>query len=1220
MSDSKPFVHLHVHSQYSILDGSASVKALVDKAAEDGMPALALTDHGVMFGIKEFFDYCKRKGVKPILGCEAYIARRGLHMKEDANLDRSGHHIVLLAKNKKGYQNLLKMASKASVDGFYYKPRIDKELLEKHGEGLIVCSACLGGEVARKIDEGDLEGAEEAVSWFKRVFGEDYYLEIQRHDATDPEVRSKVSEVQRRVYPQLIDLARKTGVKVVATNDVHFVNEEDAEAHDVLLCLSTGKDYDDPNRMRYTQQEWLKTRAEMWELFQDCPEALTCTKEVADKVEEYELDADPIMPIFDIPTEFGTLDTYRAQFSEQDLRLEFNANREGNFERLGGYDKVLRVKLEADYLFHLTMEGARKHYGEELTAKVQERIDEELLVIKEMGFPSYFLITQDFINEARNMGVLVGPGRGSAAGSVVSFCVGITNVDPMAYDLLFERFLNPDRISMPDVDVDFDDDGRAKILDWVMEKYGKDKVAHICTFGTMAAKMAIKDVARVLQLPLVEANRLAKLVPEAPRMTLKKAYQESADLLRERKSPDAKIAKVLRLAECLEGAVRQTGVHACGILIGRDPLDEHIPLMSTKGEEMLSTQYDGGFVESIGLLKMDFLGLKTLSIFKEALDNIKQSKAVEIDLDAIPLDDAKTFKLFCAGETTGVFQFESPGMKKHMRNLKPNRIIDLVAMNALYRPGPMEYIPSYIKRKHGEEEVKFDHPMLEPFLKDTYGVTVFQEQVMLLSRELGLLTRGESDSLRKAMGKKKLDEMAKLKEKFKKGCFSNPKFMDGCKGLGDPDAIVEKIWKDWEAFASYAFNKSHSVCYAHIAYQTAYLKANFPAEFMAGVLSRNLSDITKIKTFMEECGRMGLKVKGPDVNESFHKFTVNSNGEIRFGLAGIKGVGEAAVENIIEERQKHGPYKDIYDFAERVNLRSVNKRNWEALVQSGAFDTMGVDQRSQFFACENNDSVNFIEQLLRYGHRVQSDKMQNQNSLFDLLDEAVEAVQVKRPIVPYAEPWSNIEVLNREKELIGFCLSGHPLDDFEVELEYYCKTKMKDFQELEKLEQKVFTCGGIVVEARSGISKKGNPYGFLTVEDYTGSYDFGFFGDDFIKYSNYFREGLSVVIHGEVIRKRWGDKDLQVRVSSLSLLADLEGPLFASLDIFLDRSEFTAELMEDICELVTNNPGETKLYVNFSDIGEGNTVRMEAVKRSVDVNKVLVSFLKENDLMEFEIK
>ena len=946
------FTHFHVHSQYSILDGAASIPGLIEKAKADGQAALALTDHGNMFGIKLFYDTCRQKGIKPILGCEAYVARVSLYNKEKP-VDRSGEHLIILAKNLTGYLNLVKLCSTAFCDGFYYRPRIDKTQLEKHHEGLIISSACLGGEIDQKIMAGDLEGAEKAALWYKNLFGEDYYLEVMRHPAADPKQRAEIYDNQQRCIQEKIKIARKLNIKLIATNDVHFLNEEDAEAHDLLICLNTRKDIDDPTRMRYTRQEWFKTTQEMIDLFPDLPEAIENTQEITDKVEEYELDSDPLMPVFPIPPELGTEEEYRQKFSQEDLFNEFTRDEKGNvvlteeeankkIKKLGGYDRLYRIKLEADYLKELTMKGVVKRYGENPSPEIMERIIFELHIMKTMGFPGYFLIVQDFIRAARDMGVIVGPGRGSAAGSAVAYCLGITNIDPIKYDLLFERFLNPDRISLPDIDVDFDDAGRQQVLEWVTEKYGADKVSHIVTFGSMAAKMAIKDVARVLKLELSEANRLAKMVPEAPKMTLKKAYKENPDLEKEKQSLNPLISKTIQFAETLEGSIRQTGVHACGILISRDPLTDHIPIMPTEGESLMTTQYDGHFVEPIGLIKMDFLGLRTLSIIKTCLDNIKKSKHIVLNENEIPLDDEETFKLFTRGDTTGLFQFESPGMKKHLRALQPNRFEDLVAMNALYRPGPMEYIPSFIRRKHGEEPIEYDHPMMEPYLKDTYGITVYQEQVMLQSRALGLFTRGQSDTLRKAMGKKKFELLAELKGKFVEGCKNNPDFVQGAKEKGkDVEELVNKIWGDWEAFASYAFNKSHSVCYAYIAYQTGFLKAHYPAEFMAANLSNNLSDITKVTVFMDECKRMGLSVLAPDVNESYNDFTVNSHGQIRFGMAAIKGVGEAAVEKIIEEREKNGPYKDVYDFFERIDYKSVNKKTIENLVTAGGLDSFG---------------------------------------------------------------------------------------------------------------------------------------------------------------------------------------------------------------------------------------------------------------------------------------
>ena len=952
------FTHFHVHSQYSILDGAASIPGLIEKAKADGQTALALTDHGNMFGIKLFYDTCRQKGIKPILGCEAYVARVSLYNKEKP-IDRSGEHLIILAKNLTGYLNLVKLCSTAFCDGFYYRPRIDKTQLEKHHEGLIISSACLGGEIDQKIMAGDLEGAEKAALWYKNLFGEDYYLEVMRHPAADPKQRAEIYDNQQRCIQEKIKIARKLNIKLIATNDVHFLNEEDAEAHDLLICLNTRKDIDDPTRMRYTRQEWFKTTQEMIDLFPDLPEAIENTQEITDKVEEYELDSDPLMPVFPIPPELGTEEEYRQKFSQEDLFNEFTRDEKGNvvlteeeankkIKKLGGYDRLYRIKLEADYLKELTMKGVVKRYGENPSPEIMERIIFELHIMKTMGFPGYFLIVQDFIQAARDMGVIVGPGRGSAAGSAVAYCLGITNIDPIKYDLLFERFLNPDRISLPDIDVDFDDAGRQQVLEWVTEKYGADKVSHIVTFGSMAAKMAIKDVARVLKLELSEANRLAKMVPEAPKMTLKKAYKENPDLEKEKQSLNPLISKTIQFAETLEGSIRQTGVHACGILISRDPLTDHIPIMPTEGESLMTTQYDGHFVEPIGLIKMDFLGLRTLSIIKTCLDNIKKSKHIVLNENEIPLDDEETFKLFTRGDTTGLFQFESPGMKKHLRALQPNRFEDLVAMNALYRPGPMEYIPSFIRRKHGEEPIEYDHPMMEPYLKDTYGITVYQEQVMLQSRALGLFTRGQSDTLRKAMGKKKFELLAELKGKFVEGCKNNPDFVQGAKEKGkDVEELVNKIWGDWEAFASYAFNKSHSVCYAYIAYQTGFLKAHYPAEFMAANLSNNLSDITKVTVFMDECKRMGLSVLAPDVNESYNDFTVNSHGQIRFGMAAIKGVGEAAVEKIIEEREKNGPYKDVYDFFERIDYKSVNKKTIENLVTAGGLDSFGY-HRAQY--------------------------------------------------------------------------------------------------------------------------------------------------------------------------------------------------------------------------------------------------------------------------------
>ena len=1171
------FTHFHVHSQYSILDGAASIPGLIEKAKADGQAALALTDHGNMFGIKLFYDTCRQKGIKPILGCEAYVARVSLYNKEKP-IDRSGEHLIILAKNLTGYLNLVKLCSTAFCDGFYYRPRIDKTQLEKHHEGLIISSACLGGEIDQKIMAGDLEGAEKAALWYKNLFGEDYYLEVMRHPAADPKQRAEIYDNQQRCIQEKIKIARKLNIKLIATNDVHFLNEEDAEAHDLLICLNTRKDIDDPTRMRYTRQEWFKTTQEMIDLFPDLPEAIENTQEITDKVEEYELDSDPLMPVFPIPPELGTEEEYRQKFSQEDLFNEFTRDEKGNvvlteeeankkIKKLGGYDRLYRIKLEADYLKELTMKGVVKRYGENPSPEIMERIIFELHIMKTMGFPGYFLIVQDFIRAARDMGVIVGPGRGSAAGSAVAYCLGITNIDPIKYDLLFERFLNPDRISLPDIDVDFDDAGRQQVLEWVTEKYGADKVSHIVTFGSMAAKMAIKDVARVLKLELSEANRLAKMVPEAPKMTLKKAYKENPDLEKEKQSLNPLISKTIQFAETLEGSIRQTGVHACGILISRDPLTDHIPIMPTEGESLMTTQYDGHFVEPIGLIKMDFLGLRTLSIIKTCLDNIKKSKHIVLNENEIPLDDEETFKLFTRGDTTGLFQFESPGMKKHLRALQPNRFEDLVAMNALYRPGPMEYIPSFIRRKHGEEPIEYDHPMMEPYLKDTYGITVYQEQVMLQSRALGLFTRGQSDTLRKAMGKKKFELLAELKGKFVEGCKNNPDFVQGAKEKGkDVEELVNKIWGDWEAFASYAFNKSHSVCYAYIAYQTGFLKAHYPAEFMAANLSNNLSDITKVTVFMDECKRMGLSVLAPDVNESYNDFTVNSHGQIRFGMAAIKGVGEAAVEKIIEEREKNGPYKDVYDFFERIDYKSVNKKTIENLITAGGLDSFGYHRAQYLHLLDATTTV--LDNLVNYGQKNQQDSMNLQATLFGELD----GFEVTKPNIPDCEPWHDYEKSKKEKELIGIYLTSHPLDPYKLEMQLLCTPIEEINTNLEAFKGKEITIAGIITAKREGKTKTGKDFGILTLEDFSGTYELAFFGKDYTDFRQYFIDETAIYVKGKVGPK-WGKEgnELTFTIQKVDLLEAITENAIRSITLQVDIEKLTLDTVTEIHELFTTD-------------------------------------------------
>jgi DNA polymerase-3 subunit alpha len=1264
----KSFVHLHVHSYYSILDGMSSIPGLVERATASGMNAIALTDHGNMFGIKEFYNYVKKKNskvyseinqlkkdlkndeltdeqrltlstqlagaekklFKPILGCEAYVARRSRLSKDKDNVeDRSGYHLVLLAKNKKGYQNLCKLVSLGWMEGFYYRPRIDHEIIEKYSEGIIASSACLGGEIHKKVEKGDLAAAEESVLWYKKVFGDDFYIELQLHQTDKPNADTTVYEKQKRQNADLIYLARKTNTKILATNDVHFIDEDHGEGHERLICLSTGKDLDDPTRMRYTKQEYLKTPEQMWEIFGDIPEALENSVEIANKVEFYDIDSPPMMPVFPIPEDFATEDAYRQQFNEQILREEFG----NGFDRLGGYEKVIRVKLEADYLRKLTMEGAVKRYGENLSDETAERIDFELNVMKTMGFPGYFLIVQDFINAARGMGVAVGPGRGSAAGSVVAYCLRITDIDPLKYDLLFERFLNPDRISMPDIDIDFDDDGRGQVLRWVKEKYGKERVAHIITYGTMATKSSIKDVARVQKLPLAEAERLTKLIPDklpddasgkAMKINISNCVKFVPELQMARNSYDQNMSDTLKYAEMLEGTVRQTGVHACGVIIGADELNKLVPLSTAvdkeTNEEMLVTQYEGSVIEEIGLIKMDFLGLKTLSIIKEALSNIKKTHGIEVDIDAIPIDDQKTYELFSKGLTVGTFQFESHGMQKYLKELQPTQFEDLIAMNALYRPGPMQYIPQFVNRKHGREKIEYHFPEMEHRLKDTYGITVYQEQVMLLSRDLAGFTRGQSDELRKAMGKKLIDKMAALKVKFMEGCKKN--------GFG-PDEKLEQIWADWAEFAKYAFNKSHATCYSWIAYQTAYLKAHYPAEFMAANLTRNKDDIGEVGKFMDECRNLGMNVLGPDVNESDLTFTVNKDGNIRFGLGGIKGVGEGAVEAIVEERNKNGKFKGVFDFIERVNLAACNKKTIESLVLAGAFDGFPDIKREQFFV-ENSKGEIVIESIIRYGNKFQADNALTQNSLFG----DMEAVEIVKPELPYTHDWSPLEKLNKEREYIGMYLSAHPLDDFEFEINYVCNTKTSDLKDLMPLMGKPLRIGGMVTAIRHGTSKAGNPYGIFTLEDYEGAHEFALFGNSYIEFSKYMIKDLYLLIHATVQEKGADYKFKkptdpnapivpELKIQKIEVLKEVKDKLVDTLTVTIPLDQLDEEFAVDMTDMVLQNKGNINIYFNVVDLLTQHKIRLFARQCRVNMNKEFYKLLKKykNDgKIDFQVK
>uniref|UniRef100_UPI003FF143C4 DNA polymerase III subunit alpha n=1 Tax=Prevotella sp. TaxID=59823 RepID=UPI003FF143C4 len=1231
------FVHLHVHTYYSILDGQSSIQKLVDKAVADGMRGMAITDHGDMFGIKEFWDYCagvnskrKKEGLepfKPILGCEMYVAH---HNKEDraGKEDRSGYHLIVLAKNYLGYKNLIKLVSNSWTDGFYMRPRTDRADLERHHEGLIVCSACIAGEVPSKVLKGDIEGAREAVQWYKRVFGDDYYLELQRHEVKDPSIRAnrETYPLQQRANSVLMQLAREYGVKIVCTNDAHFVDQENAEAHDHLLCLSTGKDLDDPTRMLYSKQEWFKTRAEMNEVFGDLPEAMANTLEVLDKVELYSIEHSPIMPFFPIPESFGTEEQWRAKFTEEQLFAEFTSDENGQnpfpreegekkIEKLGGYDKLYRIKFEADYLAKLAYEGARKLYGDPLTGEVEERVRFELHIMKTMGFPGYFLIVQDFINSARDeLGVMVGPGRGSAAGSVVAYCLGITKIDPIKYDLLFERFLNPDRISLPDIDTDFDDDGRGKVLEWVEDKYGHDNCAHIITYGTMATKNSIKDVARVEKLPLEQANYLCKQIPDklpdGLKMNLTNAIKCIPELREAEASPDPKLHNTMEYAKMLEGTVRGTGIHACGFIICRDPISDWVPVSiaedkSDPGHKLRCTQYDGHVIESTGLIKMDFLGLKTLSILKEAVENVRLTTGKVIDLDTIPIDDPLTYQLYCEGRTIGTFQFESPGMQKYLRELHPSVFEDLIAMNALYRPGPMDYIPSFIARKNGKEEIKYDIPCMEKYLKDTYGITVYQEQVMLLSRQLANFTRGESDALRKAMGKKKKAIVDAMK----------PKFIEGGKANGHDPKVLEKIWSDWEKFASYAFNKSHATCYSWVSYQTAYLKAHHPAEYMAAVMSRNLDNITEITKLMDECRAMGIPTLGPDVNESRQKFSANKKGEIRFGISAIKGVGGAAADAIIDEREKNGPYKDVFDFMQRVNLGAVNRKGVESLVLSGAFDGFGAMKREDFFAT-NAKGEAFIDTLVRYGQTYQAEQMQMRNSLFGGDNE----VAIATPPIIKGERWSDIERLNRERDLVGIYLSAHPLDEYKIVLDNLCNTHCSELADVSALSgRESVVIGGIVTAIKSKFTKTGKPCGFVTIEDFAGSGELAMFGEEWGRWSGMFKEGCAVYITAKCQQRYRDSKFFDLRIQNIEYLQTIKDKAIDRITISLSADLLDEKVVEELNEIICDNPGQTKLFFRLHDSRGKNHVLLRSQNRTVDVKRNLITYIEQTPALDYKI-
>lgn len=1228
------FIHLHVHTYYSILDGQSPVEKLVDKAVANGMRGMAITDHGNMFGVKELFNYCNKingklkdqgkEPFKPIFGCEMYVARRTKADRVKEKGDAGGYHLIVLAKNYHGYKNLIKLVSRAWVDGFYSKPRTDRADLEKYHEDLIVCSACIAGEVPAKILKGDIPGAREAIEWHKRVFGDDYYLELQRHEVKDPNQRAnrETFPLQQRANKEILKLAKEYGIKVVCTNDCHFVDQENAEAHDHLLCLSTGKELNDPTRMLYSKQEWFKTREEMNEIFSDVPEALSNTLEILDKVETYSIDHSPIMPFFPIPAEFGTEEDTRKRISPEELFREFTTDENGKeimsheeaekkIKKLGGIDKLYRIKFEADYLAKLAYDGAKRLYGEPLSDEVYERVKFELHIMKTMGFPGYFLIVQDFINSAQDeLGVMVGPGRGSAAGSVVAYCLGITKIDPIKYDLLFERFLNPDRISLPDIDTDFDDDGRGKVLEWVEDKYGHDKVAHIITYGTMATKNSIKDVARVEKLPLDISNRLCKAIPDklpdGMKMNLTNAIKCVPELREAEASANPQMANTIKYAKMLEGTVRGTGIHACGTIICRDAISDWVPVSTAEdksdpGHKLLATQYDGHVIEETGLIKMDFLGLSTLSIMKETVENIRLTHdGFTLNLDTIPIDDELTYKLYQEGRTIGTFQFESAGMQKYLRELRPTVFEDLIAMNALYRPGPMDYIPSFIARKNGKEPITYDIPCMEKYLKDTYGITVYQEQVMLLSRQLADFTRGESDALRKAMGKKKKAIVDAMK----------PKFIEGGKKNGHDPKVLEKIWGDWEKFASYAFNKSHATCYSWVAYQTAYLKAHYPAEFMAGNMSRCLNDITKITKLMSECQAMGIPCLGPDVNESEQKFSANKKGEVRFGLSAIKGMGEAAATNIIAERHKNGQYKDIFDFVQRVNLSAVNRKAMESLALSGGFDSFGI-RREQYFA-QNAKGDTFVETLLRYGQVYQSEQSSMQNSLFGDMG----GVEIQTPPVPECEQWSTMELLKRERELVGIYLSAHPLDDYTVVLKHMCNLNCtqigremdkKAFASIEEL-----TFGGIVTSVSQRWTKTNKPFGIVTIEDFEGQGELALFGEEWTKWQSMLQEEYHVYITAQCVQRFRNNPDAyDMVIKKIEFLSDVKEKSIEKFTVYMEATMFNDAQLTDLETTLKGSDGKVPLYINIHDAKNNTNIQLYSRNITVDVNKKLLTSLDE---------
>ena len=1198
---------------------------------------------------------------KPIYGIETYCAPVSID-KREGRQDR-GYHLILLAKNKTGYHSLCKLSSIAYTDGFYYNPRIDHSLLEKYHEGLICSSACLAGEVPQKIMNADFKGAEDSIQWFKNLFGDDYYIEIQRHKTDKPGGDTEVYERQKEVNKILLDLAKKYDIKVIATNDVHFVEEEHGEAHDRLICLSTGKDLDDPTRMHYTKQEWLKTPVEMGRIFSDVPFALENTQEIVDKVETYSIDSDPIMPIFPIPEEFGTEEEYRKKFTEEDLFNEFTRDEHGNVvmsqeeaekkvKKLGGYNRLYRIKLEADYLAKLTWDGAKERYGDNLTEEQIERIKFELHVMKTMGFPGYFLIVSDYIRAAREeLGVSVGPGRGSAAGSVVAYCLKITDLDPLKYDLLFERFLNPDRISLPDIDVDFDDDGRGRVLDWITKKYGKEKVAHIITYGTMAAKSAIQDVGRVQKVPLPEVAKIKSYIPDRnfdeaavkavegelpkkmPKVNLKNCYKYVPELKEMLNGDDKNVSSMLTYAEELEDTNRQIGIHACGVIIGADDLTNVAPVCTVKDkdtkEDVVVTQYDGHVIETVGLIKMDFLGLKTLTLIKDALKNIKKTHGIDIDIDHIPIDDKLTYELYSAGNTIGTFQFESPGMQKYLRELQPSVIGDIIAMNALYRPGPMDNIPDFIARKQGRQEIKYDFECMEKYLKDTYGICVYQEQVMLLSRELADFTRGESDTLRKAMGKKQLAKMEELYEKFMKQGVAK---LTQTEHLPEDEVKkrLEKIWEEWKKFASYAFNKSHAACYSWVSYQTAYLKAHYPAEFMAAVLNNELGDIKQVNFMTEECKRMKINVLGPDVNESEYEFSVNEKGEIRYGMGGIKNVGEAAVAGIVAEREANGKFKDFGDFVMRIADKGLNVRALESMGMAGCFDSFKGFHRAMLFYIAPNDSVPFSERAMRMVASYNEKKNSAQMDLFGFGDEGATEETFNIPL-PDCEPWSKMKELEMEKEALGFYISSHPMQVYHLPIKYFCNCDVEGLKaamnDVEKNLKRPVRLGGQITRAEEYTAKNGNPYGRFTIEDQSGALQFALFKENYLNCRNLLTVNSFVMLSGVLDRPfpRAGQdpnvvlQTLEVRFTEARLLDSLLETTSKTVYIKLNVAEMNKETMEEFIKVMKENAGKQHYKLHLFDPLGKKSCNLTPIKGTINAQEVL-PLLEKMPFVEFDLR